>query len=644
MPIKQKQSQVSNSAKAFFLAVISSFAIVVSNGTYVFDSEATEKVNNAVSRVLWQIMQSMESADYGTLLFVVLAFIAFNRLLPRVDRRMAGYGALFAVFSSICILLADSYQKTDSWDNVFGSGMALATSLLRGAGLSVLMFFAYDIINRISVKEKTPVTKKLNRKRFLKYVLIMLLCWLPYIIIMAPGSMGSDTLDQFGQILNRPDMCWTVDSVVREKTDIMLTNHHPVFHTLLLGAFLKLGELIGSYFAGIYLFTILQSIAFSSTIVYCIFKMGRYGASDSFRKIVFLIFSLCPIFPLWAVTIFKDTLFIIVLLLTVILLYDAFKQPDDFDRKKYFALLGVTLLLMLIRNNGFYIILLLLPFVIIHFRKDKKFLLIIVSVLIIPLILFKGAYCGLLFNALGINEGSPREMLSVPFLQTARYISEYEDEITPEEEQSILQILGGGELSLSEIADLYVPDRSDSVKGKYNKYADTQDLLNYFKTWAVQFTKHPDVYVQAFLNLNYPWVIFDSRLFYYYGVIDENIPEKLEGVDNLKIFDSARSVLFQLCAFIYRIPVVSAVFEFSTYTYIYIIIFIAMLVRKRHRAMLACLPIFINYGICFIGPVAYMRYAIPMIVCLPFVFFITFSKRRTKTNEIKAKENEIWIK
>ena len=75
------------------------------------------------------------------------------------------------------------------------------------------------------------------------------------------------------------------------------------------------------------------------------------------------------------------------------------------------------------------------------------------------------------------------------------------------------------------------------------------------------------------------------------------------------------------------------------------VLFLAMLMRKKHRELLACLPIFINMVICFIGPVAYMRYSIPLVICLPIVFFITFSKKRNKAAEDnKDEENAIWIK
>ena len=370
--------------------------------------------------------------------------------------------------------------------------------------------------------------------------------------------------------------------------------------------------------------------------------------SKRLAKIVYLFFTLCPLFPLWGMTTFKDTPFSIMLLVVTLLLYDAFKTPEKFTKSKYWILAAALFVLLLVRNNGFYIVLLLLPFTVIHFRKDKKFVLKIISVMLIPILLFKVGFTGVAFKVAGVNDGSPREMLSVPFQQTARYIVEFENEVTPEEKDSILTILGGGEVTLNEIAQKYVPDRSDSVKGLYNKYATTEDLLNYFKTWFAQLAKHPACYVEAFLNLNFSWFSFDSNhdAIYYNGNTDKTIPDYLEGLDNPKALDGARSAVSQMVNMLDRIPIVSCLFEFSFYTWCYVIIFLAMLMRKRYTELLVCLPIFANYAICFVGPVAYMRYVIPMIVCIPFVIFITFS--RSKNDEIdesiEPEGNEIWIK
>ncbi len=645
MRLKKEQRTVINRLEAFILAVLSSLALVVTNGTYSASDEIKEKLGNRLAVMIWQVKSSFSESSYTVLFFVILAFVAFVYLIPRVNRKNIKYGVPFSLVSALFILLCDSYYKTNSWDNVFGSTTAVVTSLLKGAGIATLAFFVFDLVNRVSI-ERVAEGDKLDVKKFIRLALIMFVCWVPYMVILAPGAMGTDTRDQFAQFLGDSEFSWTLSTVVREAGTTIVNNHHPVFHTFLLGIFIKFGELIGSYFAAMELYCVLQCLVFSASLTYCVVKLRQYGMSKNLSRLVYLFFTFCPLFPLWGMATFKDTPFTIGLLIVTMLLYDAFKNPEAFKTKKYIVLMLALFYLMIIRNNGFYLILALLPFAIIHFRKDKKFLLKITSVLLIPLIVFKVGYTGIAFDVLGISDGSPREMLSVPFQQTARYILEYGDEITEEEEEAILSVLGDGETTtLEDIADNYVPCRSDDVKRMYNKYADTDDLINYFKTWFSQLTKHPGVYVEAFLNLNFSWFSFysDYDVIYYDGITDETIPTYLEGLDNPESLDGARNALHQLVYGISELPLINCIFEFSFYTWAYVIIFIAMLIRKKYKELLACFPIFANYLVCFLGPVAYMRYAIPMVVCIPFVIFITFSRSKDEKS-LDAGGHNIWIK
>lgn len=643
----KKQFTASNYIKAFVLALMSSLAVVVSNGTYIAADALKEELGSQALIDFWQIKAAFSYPDYSVYMLIIIAFFGFLYLIPKVSRRNIKWGIPFSVIGALFILLCDSYYQLNSWDKVFGSVTAVVTSCFRGIGIATLIFFVYDIANRVNIERLDAVNNGFDKKAFLKLSLIMIACWVPYMIIMAPGAMGTDTRDQFAQILGNGEMSWSPGTVPREPTDILLTNHHPVAHTLLLGIFLKFGELIGSYFAGIELYCVLQSVVFALALTYSVMKLQEYGMSKRLAKLVYLFFTLCPLFPLWGMTTFKDTPFSIMLLVVTLLLYDAFKAPEKFNKTKYLVLAAALFVLMLVRNNSFYMVLILLPFTVIHFRKDKKFLFKVISVMLIPILLFKVGFTGIAFKVAGVNNGSPREMLSVPFQQTARYILEFEDEITPEEQKNILTILGGGDMSLNEIAQLYVPDRSDEVKGLYNKYATTDDLINYFKTWFAQLAKHPGCYVEAFLNLNFSWFGFDSNhdAIYYNGNTDETIPDYLEGLDSPDALAGARSAVSQLVNLLDRIPIVSCLFEFSFYTWCYVVIFLAMLMRKRYTELLVCLPIFANYAICFVGPVAYMRYVIPMIACIPFVIFITFSRSRNKNDEdIELEGNEIWIK
>lgn len=104
---------------------------------------------------------------------------------------------------------------------------------------------------------------------------------------------------------------------------------------------------------------------------------------------------------------------------------------------------------------------------------------------------------GPLASAAGVEPGSVKEMLSVPFQQTARYLKEYPDDVTSKERKAINKIL-----DYDKLAEIYQPDRSDNVKDTYkNKKG---GLKRYFRqAWLPMFFKHPDAYFEATLENTY---------------------------------------------------------------------------------------------------------------------------------------------
>lgn len=629
----KKDYSTKNLIISLILTFISSFAFTVTNGYFVVPEDKETIRKYSLFTLVYQLEQSIADADYVYLALCVLLFVAIYRIISSgIDKRLLPSAIPFSLIGALFVLLCKSYYKYESWEEVFGSTSAFATSALKGAGIAVLFFLVYVLIDRVQFETKLgEVYKGTPFKSWLKVMLLFVLCWLPYVAIMIPGSMNSDTKDQLAQVINNPDYCWTVNAVVREEGSSLLNNYHPVFHTALLAVFLKIGELIHSYKISFALMCIAQEAAIGASLSLAVtYLRWHLGISKRLYRVLIVFCAINPLLPLWGTTLTKDALFIVAMLLCTVMLYDCFKNPENFKTKKFVCLALVLFYTMISRNNGFYLVLLLLPFAIIHFRKDKRALVRITAVLLIPILLFKVGYTGIFFKAADIQESSPREMLSIPFQQTARYIVEYGDDISPEEEEAILKVLPGKEnASLEQIAQKYVPYISDDVKSLYNKNAQTEDLVNYFKAWFKGLTKHPDSYIQAFFSMNYSWFGFDSpKDNIYYVTLDKNITEMIHGLNFPKKLAPVRAVVREGVHILDKIPMTSVLFEFSVYTWVYAIVFIALLRKKKYTELLAFLPLFFNYAICFVGPVAYMRYAIPMVACLPFVFVVTYAKQK----------------
>lgn len=315
------------------------------------------------------------------------------------------------------------------------------------------------------------------------------------------------------------------------------------------------------------------------------------------------------------------------------MLYDAIMYPDKLTIKKCIVTGFLLLLLCMLRNNGFYLLLVLLPFLLITLRKNKTQMLKLFIVIFIPLFLFKIVYTGFIFNALNIRGGSVAEMMSIPFQQTARYITEYPDDITEEEETAILNVLSVP--SVHRIAKLYNPTLADYVKNRYNQQATSEELKEYIKVWCCQLVRHPDAYAEAFFNMTYSWFSFENkRGFSYYSQSNERVYELFPDIPEQHVFSGYRNALWQFLRLLRQLPFTAFLFKSAFYTWMFIALLFIMLCRKKYREIISCGLIYLNYLICFIGPIGYLRYALPMIVCIPFVMFIAF--KREPSNTLKS--------
>ena len=611
--------------EALLLSIISSFAFVVKIGTVELSEYARENITSPFAQKMWQICNMFSIENYETILLVILLFLLYRFLLPQINKKPLKTIeiSIISVIFGTCMVLASSYYEVASWDNVFGSSTALLSSFLKMSGYAVMSFFIVNLL--YSIDFETDYNNYITKKKLFEIGIIIFICWIPYILAVSPGGANPDIRDQLAQITGNRELSWTAQ-YLRIEGDVLYNNHQPIFHTLYLKVFYLLGNLIGSQYISFTILIFLQAIALNLALCYLIYKLDSYGASKNFLKILIIIIALCPMFPLWAAGLFKDVPFAIILIFTLIIMYDFLKNPKDISIKRCIMLAILLLLLMLFRNNGLYILVVFIPFVCVYVIKNKQLLLKLIPTILFPILIYSIVISRFLFSNLGITQGSKREMLSVPFQQTARYVIEYSEEISEQEEEAILSIFNFEKLD--DLANAYTPYVADTVKNNFNENSTANDLVNYFKVWGYQLSKHPIVYIEALLNLDYSWISTetDYKITYYNGVLDNNIykinetfrqPEKLKGLSE---------IIQMLEMTLEKIPGINIFFTMSAYTWAYIILVIIGIKRKKFDELICMLPILLNFMICLIGPVGYMRYAIPMAFILPLFVFIIFKK------------------
>ena len=237
----------------------------------------------------------------------------------------------------------------------------------------------------------------------------------------------------------------------------------------------------------------------AAAIAYLLQKVRKYF-SEYAMLIWLTIFSLNPIILMYSHLVTKDTIFAVLFALFGIKYYEYIRDKEVLGNKKWLiSFLAITILCSLFRNNFFYAA--IISFVtLLCFRRDKK---LFKPVIIYLCIYF--AYSSILIPSLGITNGSIREVISVPFQQTANYAKYYD--LTDEEEEII-----GRVLDTETLKEYKAPEVSNTVKNTFNKNATTENLIDYFLLWGKMFFKHPDAYFDAYFNQFYGY--FSTRPYF----------------------------------------------------------------------------------------------------------------------------------
>ncbi len=244
----------------------------------------------------------------------------------------------------------------------------------------------------------------------------------------------------------------------------------------------------------------------------------------------------------------------------------------------------------------------------------------------------------------GISPGSRREVLSIPFQMTARFVQKHDgahsgvkngtdDGLVTKEEREVIDRV----LNYSTLGKRYDPNKSDDVKSGFNEYASKANLDAYFEVWVEMFWKDPECYVSALVN-NYYGYFYPSEqdVWTYSPATSRRIMARRS--NQVKPFDFAPfgSPVNSFCGqlvnvyrvAIQRIPLLSLTMSSATYVWLMVLSSIYLLRGRQWRALALWVPFWSILAVCLIGPcngATYMRYIYPVVLIAPFVAAVTLT-------------------
>ena len=527
---------------------------------------------------------------------------------------------LLSILLSIFLIVGNSFKKKGSFEFITNHLIIHTVTFL------ILIFIFYKVISFLFKKldnikwkesqEFNKIIKIFNKHPFLFCFIIILICWLPYIISFYPAILSPDPSYQIMQFFHI-DNKYSTYSILLDPS-VIITNHHPVIHTLLLGSMVKIGTLLGSVNIGLFLYSIIQILILSSTLSYTIVFLKNIKIPTKYLLLCLIIYALTPVFPFYSMSAVKDVIFGSLIILYIISIYQ-FMNKKEITFKDMLKELLLMILIILFRNNGFHVILLSFPFLL--FYKNKKQILMI----FLLMLTFNITYNKVILPYFKITPSSIREVLSIPFQQTARYVNEYDSELSEKDKKIIDQIL-----EYDTLATRYNPELADPVKNKFNRYYKSEDLKEYFKVWKKGLFKHPITYIEATIHNTYGYFYPFKTNWYFYHKYDTRIVKK--GFDyHYNSLSSERNFLTIIATIFPYIPVIGFLVNIGFNSWILLFMACYLIYQKQYKSLVVLLPSFVLLLVCVASPAnTYFRYALPNIFAMPLLFGIFLKDCETK--------------
>ena len=442
--------------------------------------------------------------------------------------------------------------------------------------------------------------QKASKKLIIILLCLIFLCWLPYLLSFAPGSVQGDSLNSIIQIFNGK-----------------YNNHHPVLYTLFLGIFIKLGTFLGNINIGIFIYSLVQTGIMLVGIGTVLFWLRNKYVSKIVLFIAAAYFGLISIFPSYALVLWKDPIFSVGVLLLSIRLFDTFSEKNiKRDIKNIILIDMLCFLIIFFRNNGLYIIIACMICLAVAFKKNgMRIWMSILGVVVFSLIIQGPLYDGMKI------EKPKAEAFGIPIQQIAAVVVEKDGLNLSNEQKKVINQL----IPIEKIEESYAPARVDDIKfnSKFNNQylADSQkDIL---KVWFGLLPSNLGIYVRSYISATFGfWHPYAQNE---YGYTSYTLIENDYGIHEIDLFQRIFNVSIKK-------NLEKDIFHIGSGTLIWImLISMALCLKKEnYKGHMGFLPPLLCWAIILCAtPVAFsLRYVYVLALELPVFMVLPFLKNR----------------
>ena len=429
----------------------------------------------------------------------------------------------------------------------------------------------------------------------------LLLCWLPYAVMIWPGTVSNDSVTQLLQIFGLSP----------------LSNGNPVLQTGLIWLCVNACKPLGAD-AAIALYCATQTLFMALLMGYTLWRLSRMNAPRALLALAFAFYALCPVFPTFALCVGKDANFAMATLFLALMTLSALETPREkpMSVKATVGLLVASVATAFLRNAGLYLALMMLALLLVRAlaRKSPQWkapalcagvvgcLWLTLHLLVLP--------------GLGMDESPETEELSLPLQQVARVVVSQPEALDDAQRAAIDAVL-----PLEGIKSAYNGELSDRVKDLWRADATAEQKKAFFSTWLSLVKSCPATCFSATFHNVFgylcPGYLF-TALKPTFLLGDEYGASGLEGRFDFTVNPRAERLEAKLKTLeqnpIFRLWIAPGLYG--------CLALFALTIALRNRgsgSALALLPALFTLLGCLLSAVnAYMRYAMPLYIAAPF--------------------------
>ncbi len=540
---------------------------------------------------------------------------------------------LFGIVQAICLSIYNYESFIYSFNDASKICYMLEIFFLHG-----FIFYAVSTIASVLLHNiKKAGSDSYSRKKSIwnKYAgalsfVIILACWMPWLIIFYPGSVWFDMSYQIDQYYGYYDF-----------------SLHPVFATLVMGKCMDIGKhLFNSDNVGAFIYILLQSIVCAYAYSRVVSWINKHKTPVWVQLVAIAYYALLPVFGSVAQYGVKDVMtYGLFTLYTVIVIecYEQITNKEKLSIKNILKYAVITIILSLYRKEMIMVCCIVTCVFALYalIRRDIKKVIVWCALAAVAIMAYKG------FNVIIVNGVMQREVyggydssesMSIPLQQIARTVY-YNDDIISDEEKEVLNSCFS--YGYNEIAGHYNPYLSDPIK-----YSFDTGKEGFWKVYFSLLKKAPLTYVEATIANSFgyysvipplPSTVHDAptngtpgdRYLYYINIdMDGDI-----GMIDIAYKDSTakyRGILTNYALGIRDIPVLSLIYSLGFYTWVYLFFLYWQLKNKKNlREIIIYIPTGLIILVCIASPVNdCLRYFVSVIAAMPIIMSWTYIGQR----------------